>query len=183
MCIRDSPPVDDALAAEGAVIFAERCAGCHGAHTGDTFPNTLVPPSEIGTDPFRVANFGPVEADWFNSFIPDPAYEMDATDGYLAPALVGLWASAPYLHNGSVPTLRALLDPDLRPGRWRRSDEAYDPIDVGLRYEIIDEVVDRDTIEGRKVVDTHAEAMGNQGHVIDLPAEAIPPLLEFLKTL
>lgn len=179
----DLPPIDEALAAEGATIFAERCAHCHGAHTGDTFPNAIVPPSEIGTDPFRVTNFGATEADWFNSFIPQPAYEMEATDGYLAPALVGIWASAPYLHNGSVPTLAALLDPDRRPAKWRRADEALDPVDVGLRFEIVDEIVDRDTIEGRKVVDAGREAMGNQGHVIDIPASAIPPLLEFLKTL
>ena len=30
--------------------------------------------------------------------------------GYQAPPLDGIWATAPYLHNGSVPTLHALLD-------------------------------------------------------------------------
>lgn len=179
----DLPPVDPALAAEGATIFAERCASCHGAHTGDAFPNAIVPRAEIGTDPFRVDNFGPVEADWFNSFIPQPAYEMEVTNGYLAPALVGIWASAPYLHNGSVPTLRALLDPALRPDRWRRVDGGYDPVDVGLSYDVVDGATDRDTIEGRKVVDTDLEAMGNQGHDMALPEGAVEPLLEFLKTL
>ena len=40
--------------------------------------------------------------------------------GYQAPPLDGIWASAPYLHNGSVPTLRALLDSSSRPSRFTR---------------------------------------------------------------
>ena len=37
------------------------------------------------------------------------------TDGYANMPLDGVWLRAPYLHNGSVPTLRALLFPDERP--------------------------------------------------------------------
>ena len=37
------------------------------------------------------------------------------TNGYANMPLDGLWLRAPYLHNGSVPTLRALLFPDERP--------------------------------------------------------------------
>src|SRR5690606_5778222 len=97
------PAIDTTLAERGGAVYRARCASCHGAHTGDTFPNVVVPRGEIATDPLRAEHFGPVEADWFNSFIPQPEYEMQSTDGYLAPALVGIWASAPYLHNGSVP--------------------------------------------------------------------------------
>lgn len=42
--------------------------------------------------------------------------------GYLAPPLYGVWASSPYFHNGSVPTLRQVLQPDERPAIWRRHD-------------------------------------------------------------
>lgn len=42
--------------------------------------------------------------------------------GYLAPPLYGVWASSPYLHNGSVPTLRQVLKPDERPAIWKRLD-------------------------------------------------------------
>ncbi|AUM11798.1 putative rubber dioxygenase RoxC [Ketobacter alkanivorans] len=42
--------------------------------------------------------------------------------GYLAPPLYGVWASSPYLHNGSVPTLRQVLKPEERPAIWRRYD-------------------------------------------------------------
>ncbi|WP_372862687.1 hypothetical protein [Spongiibacter sp.] len=44
----------------------------------------------------------------------------EKTVGYVTPPLHGVWASAPYLHNGSVPTVWGILDPDTRPKVWRR---------------------------------------------------------------
>ena len=70
--------------------------------------------------------------------------------GYLAPPLYGVWASSPYFHNGSVPTLRQVLQPEERPAIWKRLDSsvagrikgydmslaAYDLEDqVGWKYE------------------------------------------------
>ncbi len=71
--------------------------------------------------------------------------------GYEAPPLYGAWASAPYLHNGSVPTIRDLLRPSERPAVWRRpltkpaasgivqgldaSFAGYDFSKLGYRYE------------------------------------------------
>jgi len=43
-------------------------------------------------------------------FIARHGLSVGPTDGYRVPTLEGLWATAPYLHNGSVPTLEALLD-------------------------------------------------------------------------
>jgi len=40
--------------------------------------------------------------------------------GYLAPPLYGVWATAPYFHNGSVPTLAQVLDSRTRPAIWQR---------------------------------------------------------------
>lgn len=40
--------------------------------------------------------------------------------GYHTPPLHGVWASAPYFHNGSVPDVWGVLDPDSRPKAWRR---------------------------------------------------------------
>jgi hypothetical protein len=177
------PPVDPELAAIGASLFVRDCARCHGAHDGGAFLNLVVAPGEVGTDALRAASFGPTEAEWLNGFIPDPEGEMISTGGYLAPALVGIWASAPYLHNGSIPTLRALLDANSRPTRWRRSGEAVDPVDVGLSYEAVDAPTDRDTIEGRKVVDTSVEGMSNGGHDFPLMPDEIDALLAFMKTL
>jgi mono/diheme cytochrome c family protein len=58
-------------------------------------------------------------------------------DGYVAPPLVGVWASAPYFHNGSVPTIEAVLNSSLRPEIWARNNrdpQAYDLEHVGMAY-------------------------------------------------
>ncbi|MBS0362019.1 MAG: hypothetical protein JSR98_11605 [Proteobacteria bacterium] len=51
---------------------------------------------------------------------------------YKARPLNGIWATAPYLHNGSVPTLAALLNPAKRPPVFWISGREYDPKDVGF---------------------------------------------------
>jgi mono/diheme cytochrome c family protein len=175
------PSVDDDVAARGSELFATRCAGCHGNYHGGVFPNAVL--GDLGTDRLRVDQFGPTEAAWFNGFIPETAHQMQDSDGYLAPALSGVWASAPYFHNGSVPTLRALLDPSQRPVRWRITSDAIDSRSVGLTHEVVDAPTDRDTVEGRKVVDTTVPGMSNSGHDLGLAPEEIDALLEFLKTL
>lgn len=50
----------------------------------------------------------------------DPALRGDRELGYLAPPLYGVWASAPYFHNGSVPSVRQVLRSSERPDLWRR---------------------------------------------------------------
>lgn len=40
--------------------------------------------------------------------------------GYQAPPLYGVWATSPYFHNGSVPTLEQVLDSRKRPAIWQR---------------------------------------------------------------
>src|SRR3546814_7004559 len=51
------------------------------------------------------------------------------TFGYANMPLDGLWLRAPYLHNGSVPTLRDLLKPAAaRPKAFWRGDDVYDPV-------------------------------------------------------
>jgi mono/diheme cytochrome c family protein len=53
--------------------------------------------------------------------------------GYRARPLAGVWAQAPYLHNGSVPTLYQLLSPQTeRDGRFFVSPGAFDAVRVGL---------------------------------------------------
>jgi hypothetical protein len=55
----------------------------------------------------------------------EPAYE--------ARALYGIWAAAPYLHNGSVPSLWALLQkPADRPKSFALGSNTFDPKNVGL---------------------------------------------------
>jgi hypothetical protein len=54
--------------------------------------------------------------------------------GYKARPLNGVWATAPYLHNGSVPTLAELLKPATqRKSQFRIGSLEFDPVNVGFQ--------------------------------------------------
>ena len=102
------------------------------------------------------------------------------TNGYVAPALDGIWARAPYLHNGSVPVLKDLLtQPSDRPTQFYRGCDVYDQDKVGFIS----------TSESAKpfgfLVDTEVTGNGNHGHVFgtNLIGEDKNALIEYLKTL
>jgi hypothetical protein len=65
-----------------------------------------------------------------------PPFKFDAyrkTNGYANTPLDGVWARAPYLHNGSVPTLWDLLMPvEKRPAEFYSGYDVYDPKNVGF---------------------------------------------------
>ena len=72
-------------------------------------------------------------------------YGKDRVDvapvGYVAPPLDGIWASAPYFHNGSVPTLWHVLHPGKRPNVWKRkSADGYDRKQIGLVIETLEKL-------------------------------------------
>src|SRR5690606_27065110 len=145
----EAPPypfaIDQELAAQGERIFVRHCAECHGSYgKEETYPNRLVPIEEIGTDRARldalsVAARERYAQSWFGEY-----GEQDTRlnpGGYVAPPLDGVWASAPYFHNGSVPTLWHVLHPTERPTIWRRrSEDGYDQEKVGLEIEIVDKI-------------------------------------------
>ncbi|MCB9645269.1 MAG: c-type cytochrome [Deltaproteobacteria bacterium] len=182
-------PPDPAAVARGRVLFEDRCAECHGRYDGPArgFPERVVPAAEVGTDPTRAACFTEAEAAWINlSWFGQPE-GMTPTGGYLAPALTGVWAAAPYLHNGSVPTLAGVLDPALRPAVWRRTGSGaahYDPAAVGWRYDT-PAAGSPDTLEGRRVYDTTRPGLDNGGHdyAQGLSAAERADLLAYLQTL
>lgn len=60
----------------------------------------------------------------------------DSEPGYQARALSGVWAQAPYLHGGTVPTLFHLLVPQDRPPVFIKSSITYDPVNVGFEWRI-----------------------------------------------
>jgi len=79
-----------------------------------------------------------------------------APTGYPARPLAGIWAAAPYLHNGSVPNLYELLLPVAQRSKtfWRGSVE-FDPVRVGYRT---------NQIEGGFELVTTKTGNGNTGH-------------------
>ena len=183
--------IDAPLAEQGRAVFNQRCATCHGTYgPGGSYPEQRVPIEEVGTDRVRLdallsdqrAAYG---ASWFTHYGRDQIVEDP--DGYVAPPLDGVWASAPYFHNGSVPTLWHVLHPDQRPVVWHRSEDGYDQRKVGLEVTISDRLPSeaRTPAERRRYFDTRAFSKSAAGH--DFP-DALDEaekhaVLEYLKSL
>jgi len=113
--------VDPAAADRGRGIYAAQCASCHGVYSADARPRLVRFPNwigDVGTDPARAAAFSPALASAVDATPVRRAIAAAHTGRYVAPSLSGLWLSAPYLHNGSVPTLIALLTPSQRPKQF-----------------------------------------------------------------
>jgi cytochrome c553 len=184
-------PIDSKLAARGETVFVNNCAECHGTYGKEpTFPNRNVPLDEIGTDPVRYQALGPLayefyDASWFNRSSTVPVNKNPA--GYSAPPLDGIWASAPYLHNGSVPTLWHMLRSDKRPVVWRRTEDGYDRARVGLEVEEMSSVPSdvHSPVEKRSYYDSTRRSKSAAGHTFPDPLseDEKTALLEYLKTL
>jgi mono/diheme cytochrome c family protein len=189
--------VDAALAARGAAVFARDCAGCHGTYGAreedDTYPNLLVPLAVIGTDPV-VAEAGVVHTpqlvDWYNASFYGRITRMAPNDpfpGYMPPPLDGIWATAPYLHNGAVPTVALLLNSHARPRYWKRVDldsTHFDEDALGWPYEALDGPP-ADEAARMLVYDTTFWSQSNAGHTFGdhLAADERRAVIEYLKTL
>lgn len=129
-----------------------------------------------------VAAFIAAAASAFNGVASRQSWQPRAyrkTGGYVAMPLAGAWLNAPYLHNGSVPTLADLLEPvERRPSGFVRGYDVYDPSRVGF----VSQGADADR-EGA-VFDTSLPGNANVGHRYgtDLAPDEKTALLEFLKT-
>jgi mono/diheme cytochrome c family protein len=184
--------VDTALAEKGEQVFRRNCATCHGTYgKNGRYPEKLAPIDVVGTDRVRLDALSAEHRrrygrSWFASFNKPPVTE--APGGYVAPPLDGVWASAPYFHNGSVPTLWHVLHPDRRPRVWRRtSDDGYDRVKVGLEIEAHESVpaeIDSKA-ERRRYFDTSKFGKSALGHTFPnkLDDEEKRAVLEYLKTL
>ena len=175
-----SDRIDTALLDDGRAVYATACARCHdldGVEIGE-----VVPASEIGTDPGRVDSFTSELAQGMLTIgtgYPWQFARFRKTNGYVNGPLDGVWLRAPYLHNGSVPTLRALLSPETRPGRFFRAYDVYDWDDIGF-------VATGPEAEREGVLfDTALAGNSNAGHRYgeDLAEDEKNALLEYLKTL
>lgn len=188
-------PIDQDLAQAGQKIFAKSCAKCHGTYGPDwTYPNKVISLQEIGTDATRYYGLPAKLGEFYNEswFAKEkPVANMTiATDGYQAPPLDGIWATAPYLHNGSVPTLYDMLNSKSRPKLFTRSyhtdESAYDKVKVGWKVEVFTDMPKTDNAyERRKIYDTTQPGRGNQGHTFGdaLSDRERRAVIEYLKTL
>jgi mono/diheme cytochrome c family protein len=184
-------PIDRELSRQGELVFNENCARCHGTYGEDgRYPEKIVALDEVGTDPVRLTALSREHRQnyrdsWFGYF-GQHAVEL-APEGYLAPPLYGVWASGPYFHNGSVPTLWHVLHPDERPVVWRRADDGYDHARVGLEVDELAELPGDigSAARRRTYFDTRVEGKSAAGH--DFPSLLSAPqrraVLEYLKTL
>jgi hypothetical protein len=115
-----------------------------------------------------------------------PMTELDPY-GYLSPPLDGIWLRAPYLHNGSVPTLRDLLNrPEQRPVTFHRGYDVFDPVNVGWKEPQPRPTGPRgDLRDPFFLFDTRRRGEGNGGHLYgtELAPQEKDALLEYLKTL
>jgi len=131
-----------------------------------------------------------------------PRFHIPRKKGYLPPPLVGVWASAPYFHNGSVPTVELVLNSKKRPSIWKRENRdpfAYHLEEAGLHYSLVtpaeyeqlsQEVVNDDPssqrrIDFRAIYDTRDFGRSNQGHTFGdaMTDEERKIVLQFLKSL
>jgi processive rubber oxygenase RoxA-like protein len=173
--------IDQARATAGATVYNAHCASCHAI--GGTRTGSVIPLAEIGTDRHRLDMWTPASAAAYNAYGEGHPWKFSAfrsTNGYVTAPLEGLWLRAPYLHNGSVPTLVALLEPtERRPTRFWRGYTVYDPESVGF--------VSTGPAAAREgtVFDVTLPGNGNAGHTYgtELPPDEKRALLEYLKTL
>jgi processive rubber oxygenase RoxA-like protein len=210
-------PVNAALAGRGRIVFEENCAKCHGTYTvgggaggggggeagacgpsaGAAYPNRIVPLAKVGTDPSLVGGLTPAieehfRKSWFTRERgPDGRpFPLRYNAGYQAPPLDGVWATAPYLHNGSVPTLYQLLKSDQRPRVFTRSYQSgvddYDADRVGWKVtELPQAPPARTPREARQIYDTSRPGRSNAGHTFGdaLDDRERRAVIEYLKTL
>ncbi len=179
--------IDPQKVNDGKVIYEANCSRCHGSSNNkNDYPNLLVSLESVGTDPALAStNFAnPQLLDWYNNswFSKQPfAAKLVAKKGYIAPPLDGIWATAPYLHNGSVPTLEDLLNSVTRPKIWKRTfkSDDYDTKKIGWNYSTPMSKTDNETY------DTSIKGYGNQGHIYGdkLSSSERTALIEYLKTL
>ncbi|MFT4633171.1 MAG: hypothetical protein ACJARY_002759 [Candidatus Azotimanducaceae bacterium] len=120
---------------------------------------------------------------------------LQAGQGYKARPLNGIWSTAPFLHNGSVPTLRHLLGPVAeRPSVFLLGDPTFDPVDVGLKVVAVGATQGSYTDEGYFILKTALPGNSHLGHEFSdvkgpgvigraLSADDRDAIIEFLKTI
>ena len=180
-------PVNKTMVKQGGILFIQYCSKCHGSYgNGGKYPNLLIPESDIKTDSFLYkSNYQSYQfVDWFNNSwfaMGDHPAKLEPFNGYIAPPLDGIWITAPYLHNGSVPDLETLLNSKERPTYWSRDFDhpEYDYDKLGWKYSV------KDSAQGTTTYNTTLRGYGNYGHTYGdkLSDRERKAIIEYLKTL
>jgi hypothetical protein len=189
-------PIDKERAAQGRKLYADHCARCHGIggeggydYDTDLHPRLghVVGLDRIGTDRGRWASYTEDFAGAQNLLYAGYPWRFShfrKTGGYASQPLDGIWARSPYLHNGSVPTLRDLLEPAARrPSVWFRGSDVFDFAKVGYRADGVGAAADE-----LFRYDTSVPGNSNRGHEgpaygTDLGAAEKDAIVEYMKTL
>jgi hypothetical protein len=145
----------------------------------------------VGTNPVRLHGIAPELKRYYATtwFAQTSKGRTGGPVGYVAPPLDGIWATAPYFHNGSVPTLYGVLTASARPKVFRRIGGAleFDRHDVGLKFETLNSPLPADLAPEahRRIVDTTRPGLSNQGHPFGfhLTEPEKRQVIEYLKTL
>ena len=180
-------PINRALAAVGKTVYQNNCASCHSF--GAAAVGTVSSIEEIGTDRHRLDSYTYATLSNQNLLFADISFNgkdqrfqhFRKTDGYANMPLDGVWLRGPYLHNGSVPTLRDLLElPETRPQTFYRGNDVFDPDKVGFVSNVPEE-------NGKRyfTFDTTDPGNSNSGHLYgtDLSSEEKEALVEYMKQL
>ena len=182
-------PIDRTRTARGKLVYGEHCAACHGASGrdfGGRYVGKVTPLAQVGTDRRRLDSYSrdlALNQSTLYAGYPWRFSHFRKTFGYANMPLDGIWLRAPYLHNGSVPTLRDLLEPAAaRPRVFWRGDDVYDRRNVGFASN----VAARDGVALFRY-DTAIPGNANTGHEgsaygTELPSADKDALVEYLKT-
>jgi len=184
--------IDASLASRGAALYQQHCVMCHadqrfreGVRAPEATRVGLIEDIDrIRTDRHRLDSYTAVFAANQYALYPESEYRFThfrKTRGYANHPLDGIWARAPYLHNGSVPTLLDLLSaPAERPKVFYRGNDVFDRQRVGF-------VSNVKTERGRTFTeyDTALPGNGNGGHEygISLPLADKLAIVEYMKGL
>ena len=179
--------VNKPLAESGQLIFEASCSDCHGTYgTNSIYPNLLIPEDVIQTDSMLCSSnySSPQFVNWFNQSwftTGDHPAKLAPFKGYIAPPLDGIWATAPYLHNGSVPDLESLLNSRLRPKYWSRDfkNPQYNLDTPGWKYG------EEYSATNKETYNTTLKGYSNAGHYFgdNLTNDERKAVIEYLKTL
>jgi hypothetical protein len=181
----------------GRQLYAQYCAGCHGIkntsghydYDTNRFPRLgqIEDVDKIGTDRDRWASYTQAFSAAQNTLYAGYPWRFShfrKTAGYANQPLDGIWARSPYLHNGSVPTLRDLLEPaSKRPSEWYRGSDILDAAKVGYRSDGYGSA-----LKDLFLYQTSVPGNSNSGHEgwvygTELPAADKDAIVEYMKTL